>query len=142
MGMLGRESGFKGKQRLDWAVAWAAERKALDVFHCSSYVAQLTRQRGRLRDAEEAFDGCRRLGDARRRHVQVVRCKSLISAYGEGRPWQKAEEAHEQMQETGLTPNDRTYSSLISAYDKGGQWQKAEGAYERMQAAAVKRATF
>jgi hypothetical protein len=46
IGMLGRESVFKGKQRLDWVVAWAGERKALNVFHYSNYISQLTRQRG------------------------------------------------------------------------------------------------
>jgi hypothetical protein len=30
IGMLGRESRFKGKQRLDWVVAWAGERKTLE----------------------------------------------------------------------------------------------------------------
>jgi hypothetical protein len=33
IGMLGRESRFKGKQRLDWVVAWAGEQRTLDVFH-------------------------------------------------------------------------------------------------------------
>jgi len=38
IGMLGGNFGFEGKQRLDWVVAWAGERKApccntLAVFH-------------------------------------------------------------------------------------------------------------
>ena len=56
IGMLGRESGLTSKQRLDWVVAWAAERKALDVFNYSSYISQLTQQGGRLRDVEAAFE--------------------------------------------------------------------------------------
>ena len=55
MGMISREAGFKGKQRLEWVVAWAAERKALNVFPYSSYISQLTKQKGRLIDAEAVF---------------------------------------------------------------------------------------
>jgi len=133
IGMLGRDAGFKGKQRLDWVVAWAAERKELNVFHYSSYIAQLTEQNGRLRVAKAAFEQMQAAGVTPDDYTY----SSLISAYDKGGQWQAAEGALKQMQAAGLTPDVVTFNSLISAYDKGGRWQAAEGALKQMQAAGV-----
>jgi len=95
-------------------MASAAERKALDVFN-NSYIAQLTKQNGRLSDVAAAFKQMQAAGVT----PDVVTYSSLISAYDEGEQWQKADEAFKQMQAAGVTPDVVTYSSLISAYDKG-----------------------
>ena len=99
IGMLGRAPGLKGKQRLDWVMAWGGERKGvLNVFHYSNYISQLTRQPGRLQDAEAAFEQMQAAGVTPNDYTY----NSLISAYDKGGQWQKAEGAFEHMQAAGV----------------------------------------
>ena len=59
----------------------------------------------------------------------------MISAFGNGEQWERAERAFMEMREAGLQPDTVTYSALISAFSNGEQWEKAERASEEMQEA-------
>ena len=131
--MLGRDAGFEGKQRLDWVMAWAAERKEPHVGNFNSYMTQLARQRGRLRDAEAVLY----LMQAEQMKPDAHTYNSFIRAYDQEGQWLAAEAAFERMQAAWVTPNEYSYSFLISAYAKGEQWQAAEVAFKQMQAAGL-----
>jgi len=125
IGMLGRDAGFKGQQRLDWVMEWGGEREGvLNVFHYNNYISQLTRQPGRLRVAEAAFEQMQAAGVT----PNVVTYNSLISAYDKGGRWQKAEEAFGQMKAAGVTPDDYIHTGA-SRHLVGF---KAEACMERM----------
>jgi pentatricopeptide repeat protein len=57
----------------------------------------------------------------------------MITAYGDGGQWQRAERLFSDMQSNGLQPNDITYNAMITAYGSSGEWQKAEQLYEQLQ---------
>jgi pentatricopeptide repeat domain-containing protein 1 len=57
----------------------------------------------------------------------------MISAYGSGKQWQKAEQMFEEMQRIGVEPSVVVYSAMITAYGKGDQWQKAEQVFVQLQ---------
>eukprot|EP00953_Heterococcus_sp_UTEX-ZZ885_P035963 18546-Heterococcus_DN1.PRE.1 len=57
----------------------------------------------------------------------------MITAFGNGEQWQKAEQMYSNLQINGLKPNLFTYNAMITAYGDGEQWQKAEQMYADLQ---------
>jgi pentatricopeptide repeat protein len=84
------------------------------------------------RDADEGTqEMSARIPDAR---VSVKTFNAMMSAYGNGGQWAKAEPLLARMRAAGVKPDAFTYNALIAALGAGGQWKRAvrqEGAARR-----------
>lgn len=58
-------------------------------------------------------------------HVSPAAFNAMLSAYGNGGQWAKAEPLLERMKAAGVKPTAVTYNTLIAAYGAGGQWKRA-----------------
>jgi len=99
---------------------------------------ELQKQRAPLKRCFEVIAWAHSMGMS----VDEFHYNALISACDKAMQWERALQAFDEMQLSGIKPGTFTYNSLISACAKGRQWEQALRLFDQMQDAGVTRDTI